>query len=192
MITDKRPKLTATISLNDFKNFYWLKKELSTFCMQHGIPATGLKPVLFERILYFLETGSMPDVKQNSTKEKRKKLTHNITPETPVTNAFTCDSTTRAFFEQHIGPHFHFSVHLNSFRKKQSNLTYQDLINEWLAEYNRRKNKSYKPPITSSCEYNQFIRDFFADPKNQAQSLKDAIKAWNEIKKKYGPRKYRC
>ena len=50
-------------------------------------------------------------------------------------------------------------------------------------EEERKKDPSYKKKIAPQFEYNQFIRDFFADPKNQGKSRGEAIEAWNEIKK---------
>ncbi|HEY4624248.1 MAG TPA: cytoplasmic protein, partial [Solibacillus sp.] len=40
-------------------------------------------------------------------------------------------------------------------------------------------------------EYNQFIRDFYADSNNQGKSREEAIAAWNDIKKRPGSNKYR-
>jgi hypothetical protein len=44
-----------------------------------------------------------------------------------------------------IGPHFHFTVHLQRFRRARAEqtLTYGDLAREWIAEFERRKDKSY-------------------------------------------------
>jgi hypothetical protein len=103
---------------------------------------------------------------------------------------FKSDQRTREFFESVIGPHFHFTAHLNQFMRGRHNLTYDDLVQEWLAERERRKDRSYKPAIMKSCEYNQYIRDFFEDPPNRGKSLKDAITSWNKTKRQPGRRRY--
>ena len=54
-----RPSLTKTISLTDFQNYYWLKAELQTFCREHGLPASGSKIEITERISHYLTTGKV-------------------------------------------------------------------------------------------------------------------------------------
>lgn len=54
-----RPQLTKDITIQDFKNFYWLKEELQLFCREHGISASGSKIEIAERIEVFLLTGEM-------------------------------------------------------------------------------------------------------------------------------------
>lgn len=54
-----RPSLTKTISLTDFQNYYWLKAELQTFCREHGLPASGSKTEITERISHYLTTGKV-------------------------------------------------------------------------------------------------------------------------------------
>ena len=55
----------------------------------------------------------------------------------------------------------------------------------------RRKDSSYKKQLGPQFEYNQFIRDYFADPKNKGENREEAIKAWNKIKKLPGNNKYK-
>ena len=38
-----RPNLKKEISIKDFKDYYWLKEELQTFCRENGISASGSK-----------------------------------------------------------------------------------------------------------------------------------------------------
>lgn len=55
---------------------------------------------------------------------------------------------------------------------------------------NEKKTLHTRKNIAPQFEYNQFIRDFFTDPKNQGKSREEAIEAWNEIKKLPGINKY--
>ena len=45
-----RPELNDTISPQDFKDFYWLKEELVTFCKTKGISSSGGKIEIADRI----------------------------------------------------------------------------------------------------------------------------------------------
>jgi Domain of unknown function (DUF6434) len=104
---------------------------------------------------------------------------------------YRSDANTRAFFEAQIGPHFHFTYHLNRYRLARPGLTYGDLVDEWLAEHARRARPDYRAPIASHGEYNRFVRDFFRDPANRGRSLRDAAAAWTRIKTRRGSRRYR-
>ena len=61
-------------------------------------------------------------------------------------------------------------------------------VDEWQREHQKRKNKNYKPDIMKSCEYNQYIRDFFAN--NTVYSLKDSVRCWKYKKSIAGNNKY--
>jgi len=44
-----RPELTRDLNVDDFRNFYWLKDELQTFCRENGISASGSKIEITDR-----------------------------------------------------------------------------------------------------------------------------------------------
>ena len=54
-----RPNLTKDISVESFKDFYWLKEELQSFCREIGISASGSKIEISDRIEIFLRTGEI-------------------------------------------------------------------------------------------------------------------------------------
>ena len=66
-----RPSLTKSISLEDFQNYYWLKAELQTFCRENGLPASGSKIEITERISHYLHTGK---ILKTALVQKRVKL----------------------------------------------------------------------------------------------------------------------
>ena len=68
---DKRPVLNNKISVNDFKDFYWLKSELMNFCQEIGISSSGGKIEIANRITEYLETGKAPKTKTKKTNSKR-------------------------------------------------------------------------------------------------------------------------
>lgn len=53
-----------------------------------------------------------------------------------------------------------------------------------------KKDPSFKKQIAPQFEYNQFIRDYFADPNNRDKHRQDAVQAWNSIKQQPGSNKY--
>ena len=60
-----RPNLTKDISVESFKDFYWLKKELQSFCRKYGLSATGPKIEISDRIEIFLRTGEKKNLSEN-------------------------------------------------------------------------------------------------------------------------------
>lgn len=181
MIMNKRPKLNKNINFKDFKDFYWLKEELVDFCRGIGINRSGGKIDIANRINEYLRTGKIESknpIKGGKNKKGIQKTPENINEVIP--DNYTSSQLFREYFESIIGQHFHFTAYMAKYIKDHSGITSKEYINEWCAEYERRKNKNYKPKIMKSCEYNQYIRDFFKD--NPDKTRDEAIKYW-KIKK---------
>ncbi|ATP40204.1 cytoplasmic protein [Solibacillus sp. R5-41] len=184
-----RPNLTKDISVESFKDFYWLKEELQSFCRENGLSATGSKIELSDRIEIFLQTGEIKKPIRKSRVNKKIESQVDLSLDTFITENHRCSQDVRVFFKAVI-PKFHFSTYIQNYFKNNVGKTYRDVVNAWYEEEERQKDPSYKKKIGPQFEYNQFIRDFFADQKNQCKSREEAIKAWNEIKKLSGSNKY--
>ena len=185
-----RPNLTKDISVESFRDYYWLKEELQLFCRENGINASGSKIEIFNRIEVYLLTGEIKRPIRKSRVNKKKEAKINLNLDTVITENHRCSQDVRAFFNTVI-PRFHFSTYIQNYFKDNVGKTYHDVVNAWYEEEERKKDPSYKKNIAPQFEYNQFIRDFFADPKNQEKSREEAIKSWNEIKKLPGSNKYK-
>ncbi|WP_026909146.1 DUF6434 domain-containing protein [Paucisalibacillus globulus] len=184
-----RPNLTKELSFKDFKDFYWLKDELQAFCREHGMSATGLKVELSERVETFLRTGEIKKPSRKSKVMKKTEIEVKLSLDTVITENHRCSQDVRAFFKTVI-PKFHFSTYIQDYLKENTGKTYRDVVDAWYEEEKRKKDPTYKKNIAPQFEYNQFIRDFFADPKNQGRSRSEAIAAWNDMKRLPGSNKY--
>lgn len=184
-----RPNLTKDISVEIFKDFYWLKEELQSYCRDNGLSATGSKIEISDRIETYLRTGEIKKPIRKSRANKKIEPQVELNIDTVITENHRCSQDVRAFFETVI-PKFHFSTYIQNYFKNNIGKTYRDVVNAWYEEEERKKNPSYKKKIAPQFEYNQFIRDFFADPKNQGKSREEAIEFWKEIKKLPGSNKY--
>ncbi|WP_332647826.1 DUF6434 domain-containing protein [Lysinibacillus sp. 54212] len=182
-----RPNLTKDISVESFKDFYWLKEELQSFCREHAISASGSKMEIADRIETFLLTGAITKPTRRSNKQTEPEV--DLSLNKVITENHRCSQHVRAFFESVI-PKFHFSTSIQKYFKSNVGKTYQDAVNAWYQEEERKNDPMYKKKIPPQFEYNQFIRDYFADPKNRGKSREEAIEAWNEIKKLPGSNKY--
>ncbi|MEK4029105.1 DUF6434 domain-containing protein [Pseudobacillus sp. FSL P4-0506] len=185
-----RPGLTRYITSQDFKNFYWLKEELRLCCRENGISASGSKIELSARIEMFLETGKVEKPLRKLTVRSNPNKQRSLSLDTVITENHRCSQDVRAFFKSAISPKFRFSTYIQHYFKNNIGKTYRDVVKAWHEEEECKKDSPYKKQIAPQFEYNQFIRDFFADPKNKTKSHKDAVNAWNDIKKLPGSNKY--
>lgn len=175
------------MSVQDFKDFYWLKEELQLFCRENGMSASGSKIEISDRVETFLLTGEIKKPSRNVNKPQTK---GELSLDTVITENHRCSQEVRAFFKAVISPKFHFSTYIQNYFKNNVGKTYRDAVDAWYEEEKRKKNPSYQKKIAPQFEYNQFIRDFFSDVKNKGKSRAEAIEAWNEIKKLPGSNKY--
>lgn len=184
-----RPNLTKETSINDFKDYYWLKEELQSFCRGNGISASGPKVEIADRIEVFLRTGEIKKPARKSSINKKSQSKSELSLDTIISEHHRCSQDVRAFFKTVI-PKFHFSTNIQNYLKNNVGKTYRDVVEAWYEEEERKKDPLYTKEIAPQFEYNRFIRDFFADPKNVGESRGSAIKAWNEMKALPGSNKY--
>lgn len=185
-----RPDLNKQIDIQDFQSYYWLKEELQMFCREQGMSASGSKIELNNRILTFLQTGKI-ETPTRKTKSSQPKEDEILSLDTVITEGHRCSQKAREFFKQEIGPHFHFSTYIQNYFKENVGKTYRDVIVAWKEEEVRKKDPSYQKILAPQFEYNQFIRDYFADPQNKGKKREEAIASWNVIKTQKGNRKYK-
>ena len=180
----ERPELSKDMDSDTFREYYYLKEELTAFCRENGLPASGGKTELTERIAYYLETGKI--LPPEKTVKRKSVLTSEITRESIIEDGFVCSEKHRAFFKKEIGDTFSFNVAFQKWLKSNSGKTYSDAISayyEILAE-----KKKGKAAIDKQFEYNTYIRNFFAD--NEGKTLEDAIKCWKYKKGLKGHNQY--
>ncbi|HBS06714.1 MAG TPA: hypothetical protein DEA96_17225 [Leptospiraceae bacterium] len=182
-----RPDLNTRITPEGFRSYYWLKAELIAFCREKGIPVTGKKSDLADRIHIFLSTGKVTnDIKRKSS---RTHESDNIplSLNSRIPDNYISDERNRQFFKSHIGKHFKFNVPFMNWMKENPGRSYREAIDQWNKIYLLKK-KGLKWEISPQFEYNQYTRDFFKA--NPSASKDDAIKCWKYKKSLPGPNKY--
>ena len=179
----ERPALDKHLDSKTFRDFYYLKEELIGFCRKNGLPTSGGKLEITQRVAYFLETGR---VLSAGTAKRKITTISSITEDTEIEADFVCSEHHRAFFKEHIGNSFSFHVAFQKWLKSNSGKTYKEAISAYYKILeDKRKGKSQ---IDKQFEYNTYIRDFFAD--NQGKSLEQAIKCWKYKKRLQGYNRY--
>ncbi|MDO4272169.1 MAG: DUF6434 domain-containing protein [Eubacteriales bacterium] len=179
----ERPALDKNLDSKTFRDFYYLKEELVDFCRKYGLPVSGGKIEITDRIARFLDTGEIQTI---STVKKKGTLLSDITENTQIEPDFVCSEKHRAFFKEHIGNNFSFNVAFQKWLKNNTGKTYKEAIEVYQNILNDKKKGKTK--IDKQFEYNTYIRDFFAD--NQGRSLEDAIKCWKYKKQMPGHNRY--
>lgn len=185
-----RPELTRNIDVATFKNFYWDKIELISFCKSNGLSYSGGKIELTRIIEIFLRTGyieeSFGPIKRSGKLDSDKLITLNI----PVVN-YKNDAKTKQFFVDKVGPKFHFNAYLRQFAKTPNmdgSLTYGDLVDGWIKSEADRKALKQKAPIDKQFQFNQFQRDFYASEKDKTRS--QMLAAWKLVRSVPGQATY--
>lgn len=176
------PKLTSTMSSEEFKEYYFLKEELKDFCRLEGLKVSGSKEDLEKRIIHYLQTGEK--LEENVSRQYANETLSEIAMDSRLGENFKCSEDKREFFEKEIGKTFKFKVKFQKWLKANPDKTYRDAINAYYEIVNSKE----KTEIGRQFQYNQYIRDFFAD--NENRSLDDAIKCWKYKKSLKGHNKY--
>lgn len=179
----ERPELNKDLDSKTFRDFYYLKEELVDFCRKCGLPTSGGKIEITDRVAYFLDTGK---ILNNSAAKRNRTAISSIDENTEIESDFVCSEKHRAFFKECIGESFTFNVAFQKWLKTNSGKTYREAIE---AYYQILKDKKKgKTKIDRQFEYNTYIRDFFED--NKGKSLDDAIKCWKYKKQLQGHNRY--
>ena len=174
---DKRPDLNKTISIKDFKGFYWLKEELVGFCRSNGLYTSGGKIEITERIECYLKTGNEQKRKKKSKpKSAFDWNSENLTLMTLITDNYKNTEYVRMFFENHIGKHFKFNVQFMNWMKSNEGRTLQDAVIQYGKIKAEKKLNSNKKKIAPQFEYNTYLRDFLSDNTKSNREL--GIKLW--------------
>ncbi len=91
---NERPELDRQLDSAVFREYYYLKEELVRFCHENGLPTSGGKQELTERIAHYLETGK---VLPSAPKPKKSGAPAEITGDSIIEENFACTEKHRAF-----------------------------------------------------------------------------------------------
>lgn len=121
----ERPELTKLSDGKTFRSYYYLKEELVAFCRENGLPVSGGKLELTERIACFLDTGKAP---ASAARRRPPAYAGPITEETIIERDIVCSEKHRAYFAAKIGKRFSFNVPFQKWLKANAGKTYGDAV----------------------------------------------------------------
>ena len=102
---NERPELNIELDAATFRSFYYLKQELADFCRENRLPTSGSKAELTDRIVYFLDTGS---VLKPTAERKTAVNIGTLTEDTVIEPNIVCSEKHRAFFRRKSEKASHF------------------------------------------------------------------------------------
>lgn len=178
-----RPDLDGRLDGATFRSYYYLKEELVAFCKANGLPSSGGKIEITDRIAKYLDTGKVDPVK---SRPRARSEVGEITEETIIEPNIVCSEKHRAFFRQRIGSGFSFQVGFQKWLKANAGKTYGDAVSAYYEILSQKKKGTTQ--IDKQFEYNTYIRAFFED--NPGSTLQQAIACWKYKKAQQGHNRY--
>lgn len=178
-----RPELNAIHSGEVLRNYYYLLAELKDYCKDNGLPTSGGKQEITDRIAHFMDTG---EVLRPTPKRGQTTRTEAITPGSIIEPNIKCSDLHRAFFKDAIDKKFTFNVAFQNWLKQNAGKTYSEAVEAYHAILEDAKNNP--TVISKQFEYNTYMRDFHAD--NPGMTFKDAIACWKYKKGLPGHNRY--
>lgn len=180
---------TPSISKSDLKllnETIWFMKvaELRKCCAMLGIPDTGQKGKMVDRIISYAKTGVVkknkiiPDISKSKGKPKQLLKPTSLMLHSEYKN----DLKTRIFFKSLIGSHFHFTAFgidwLNERWQDGNPPTYKEFADYWINETEKRKLKKPKPK--KEWAYINFLQNYKKE--NPGSSKDDSIRDWKKLR----------
>ncbi len=105
------PKLDKNLDGKTFREFYYLKEELVDFCRKYGLPTSGGKLEITERIAHSLDTDEVIATKKV---QKKSQIIGNITTDTEIEPNFVCSEKHRAFLRNISATDFLLMLHFKN------------------------------------------------------------------------------
>ena len=177
----QRPNFKDIHSFEEFNCYYWYREELSQICKSLGLEYRGTKQELNDIIHQYFLGNKIKKRVSNKTKNQVEV----ITLETPLLYCgFSFNQKFRDYFSSVTGINpFKFSADMATAwrkvkREKDSNFTIQDMLKIYYGE------SDYAKYDSSSCQWNQFLKDFCLDESSNFYShkLKVASILWKEVR----------
>ena len=184
-----RPSFKDIESFEEFNKYYWYREELSQICKSLGLEYRCTK----KELNYIIEQYFKGNKVEKFLRKAKKNQSEDITLETPLLNCgFSFNQKFRDYFSAVTGViPFKFNADMaTAWRKvKRDNdkkFTIQDMIKIYYGE------SDYAKYDNSTCQWNQFLKDFCADEhsNNYSNKLKVAAILWQEVRNSKNEKMY--
>ncbi|MEM6802561.1 MAG: DUF6434 domain-containing protein [Bacteroidota bacterium] len=174
----QRPDFSEIKSGEEFNRWYWMKEEMVEICKQAGLPSTGRKFTLRDRIMYALDHGGelMPEPPKSKPKSRFNWAKADLGLETLITDNISFGQNLRRFMQAQIGPHFRYNIDFMDWARESAGKSLADAVLKWKELEARKKDPTFRSKIEDNNMMNQYFRDFFDD--NPEKGFEDAKSCW--------------
>ncbi|MEJ8737520.1 SAP domain-containing protein [Erysipelotrichaceae bacterium HCN-30851] len=176
-------------SYNEFIKYYWYREELIQICRALGISHTGTKQELLAVIKQYYDGEIIRDKEESINMKEIEVITLNSKL---LECGFSFNQKFRQYFSEitNIRP-FKFNADMAETwrmvkKRNDHDFTIKDMLDVY---YGKRVYARYDHSI---CEWNQFVKDFCADPQSKmfSNKLKTAAILWKEVRTSTREKKY--
>lgn len=180
----EKPEITDITTSAEFQSWYWLKAEMIRKCKQLGLPYTGGKFELRDRIIYALDHDGalLPAVKTAKPSSQFNWAKAALGLDTVITDNVKFGPNFRRFMQAQVGPQFSCHSDFMDWVKGNPGKTLGDAVIKWEELERRKEDPNFQRTIAAHNMLAQYVRDFLAD--NPASHFKDALKCW-KMKKQF-------
>ena len=176
-----RPSFKDIESFEEFDKYYWYREELSQICKSLGLEYRCTK----KELNYIIEQYFKGNRTEKSTKKVDKKHVEVISLNTPLLECgFSFNQKFRDYFSAVTGVSpFKFNADMaTAWRKVKSDNDKEFIIQDMIKIYYGESD--YAKYDNSTCQWNQFLKEFCADESsnNYSNKLKVAAILWKEVR----------
>lgn len=168
-----RPTITSATSPEDITDWYWKVADLRLIAKRLGVPSSGTKGQLVERLRATLAGEA---VTGQRTSRPGAEMPTPLSPSTVVPAGARMTRQVRAFMIEQVGPGFRFDATMRDFFAAPDDRTLGDAVELWWSSRGRRRE------ISPQFEYNRFTREFWAShPDGTREQLREAWNTYKEL-----------
>jgi hypothetical protein len=173
-----RPPIEAVKTGAELKEWYWLKTEAANQARMLGLPVTGAKFDIIDRIADHLDGKIAAPARKPGTASKGPGFDWHggaLSRATVITPDYRNTQNVRRFFIAEIGRHFSFNIAFMAWMKANTGRTLGEAAAEWKRVHALVK-AGQKPEIPASNQFNAYTRAFLED--NPGRSMDDVRHFW--------------
>lgn len=171
-MTTSRPSPDSVSTSLVLTRWYWTRAELDTIARRVGVPRTGNKQQLTERLVAHFDGAPLPQTA--GRKRAEHPLRPPFSPDMVVPAGQPMTRELRAYLTQQIGPQFRFDGFMREFFADPGGRTLTDAVAHW------KRTRGLRRPIEAQFEYNRFTADFRRD--HPGASRAEILAAWHDKK----------
>lgn len=129
----QRPDFSEIKSGEEFNRWYWMKEEMIEICKQAGLPSTGRKFTLRDRIMFALdhEGAIMPEPPKVKPTSRFNWAKAELSLDTLITDNISFGQNLRRFMEGQIGPHFRYNIDFMDWARESAGKSLADAVLKW-------------------------------------------------------------